>query len=174
MQAYLRPVTETGLLILLSCSDPASRTVAPHGGTAPRFSPNPLAAGIPTDGDPILIDISTSSTSNGLCNRLAAGGERLPGFERLDGPAQQQQVGGAGCGHRIGRPDDPAVLQSCGDAVEPDEDHVAERPERKPRQGGDVRAQPVVAAAAQDDWHGQAGHDERDPDRRVAKDDRVE
>ena len=34
--------------------------------------------GIPTDGDPILIDISTSSTSNGLCNRLAAAGERLP------------------------------------------------------------------------------------------------
>ena len=79
LQAYLRSVTDAGLLILLTCSDPASRTVAPHGGTAPRFSPNPIAAGIPTDGDPILIDISTSSTSNGLCNRLAATGERLPG-----------------------------------------------------------------------------------------------
>jgi LDH2 family malate/lactate/ureidoglycolate dehydrogenase len=79
LQAYLQSVTEAGLVILLCCSDPASRTVAPYGGVAPRFSPNPLAAGIPTDGDPILIDISTSSTSNGLCNRLAAAGERLPG-----------------------------------------------------------------------------------------------
>ena len=77
-------MTETGLLIVLSCSDPASRTVAPHGGTAPRFSPNPIAVGIPTDGDPILIDISTSSTSNGLCNRLAAAGERLPGPWLID------------------------------------------------------------------------------------------
>jgi LDH2 family malate/lactate/ureidoglycolate dehydrogenase len=79
LQAYLRPVTEAGLVILLCCSDPASRTVTPHGGVAPRFSPNPLAAGIPTNGDPILIDISTSSTSNGLCTRLATAGERLPG-----------------------------------------------------------------------------------------------
>ena len=79
LQEYLQHVTEAGLVILLCCSDPASRTVTPHGGVAPRFSPNPLAAGIPTDGDPILIDISTSSTSNGLCNRLAAAGERLPG-----------------------------------------------------------------------------------------------
>jgi L-lactate dehydrogenase len=79
LQAYLQPVTEAGLVVLLCCSDPASRTVTPHGGVAPRFSPNPLAAGIPTNGDPILIDISTSSTSNGRCNRVAADGERLPG-----------------------------------------------------------------------------------------------
>jgi L-lactate dehydrogenase len=96
LQAYLQPVTDAGLFILLTCSDPASRTVAPHGGTAPRFSPNPIAAGIPTDSDPILIDTSTSSTSNGVCNRLAASGERLPGAWLID---------------RNGNPtDDPHVL----------------------------------------------------------------
>jgi L-lactate dehydrogenase len=88
LQAYLQPVTEAGLVILLCCSDPASRTVTPHGGVAPRFSPNPLAAGIPTDGDPILIDITTSSTSNGLCNRVAAAGERLPGPWLVDRDGQ--------------------------------------------------------------------------------------
>jgi LDH2 family malate/lactate/ureidoglycolate dehydrogenase len=84
LQAYLRPVTDAGLFILLACSDPASRTVAPHGGTAPRLSPNPIAAGIPTDGDPILVDISTASTSNGVCSRADEAGERLPGAWLID------------------------------------------------------------------------------------------
>ena len=79
LQAYLKPVTDAGLLILLSCSHPANATVTPHGGVAPRFSPNPFAVGIPTAGEPILIDISTSATANGLCHRLAAAGEKLPG-----------------------------------------------------------------------------------------------
>jgi L-lactate dehydrogenase len=107
LQAYLQPVTEAGLVILLCCSDPASRTVTPHGGVAPRFSPNPLAAGIPTNGDPILIDISTSSTSNGLCNRLAAAGEHLPGPWLVD--------------HNGDTTDDPRVLngQPTGGAILP-------------------------------------------------------
>jgi L-lactate dehydrogenase len=84
LQAYLKPVTDAGLFILLSSSDPANRAVAPHGGLAPRFSPDPIAAGIPTKGDPILIDISTSTTANGLCQRLAVAGERLPGPWLID------------------------------------------------------------------------------------------
>ena len=79
LQAYLKPVTDAGLVILLYSSDPSSFVVAPHGGTAPRFSPNPIAAGIPTDQEPILIDISTSTTANGFCKRVASAGERLPG-----------------------------------------------------------------------------------------------
>jgi LDH2 family malate/lactate/ureidoglycolate dehydrogenase len=79
LQAYLKPVTDAGLFILLACSDPQSRTVTPHGGISPRYSPNPLAVGIPTNGVPILIDISTSTTANGLCQRLAMTGEKLPG-----------------------------------------------------------------------------------------------
>jgi LDH2 family malate/lactate/ureidoglycolate dehydrogenase len=79
LQAYLKPVTDAGIFILLTCSDPQSRTVAPHGGAAPQYSPNPIAIGIPTGSEPVLIDISMSSTSNALCQRLATGGERLPG-----------------------------------------------------------------------------------------------
>jgi LDH2 family malate/lactate/ureidoglycolate dehydrogenase len=65
--------------MVLSCADPGSRTVTPHGGAAPRFSPDPIAIGIPTAGEPILIDISASSTTNALCQRVATAGERLPG-----------------------------------------------------------------------------------------------
>lgn len=79
LEAYLKPVTDAGFFILLTCSDPTSRTVTPHGAASPRYGSNPIAVGIPTNGDPILIDISTSSSSNGLCQRLAAAGERLPG-----------------------------------------------------------------------------------------------
>jgi LDH2 family malate/lactate/ureidoglycolate dehydrogenase len=79
LQAYLQQATDAGLMILLSCSDPGTRTVAPHGGVAGRFSPNPLAIGIPTSDGPILADISTSTTANALCQRVAAAGERLPG-----------------------------------------------------------------------------------------------
>ena len=88
LQAYLKPVTDAGYMILLSSSDPAGRTVAPHGGIAPRFTPNPIAAGIPTNGGPILIDISSSTTANGLCQRLAAADERLPGPWLIDRDGQ--------------------------------------------------------------------------------------
>jgi L-lactate dehydrogenase len=97
LQAYLRPVTDAGLVILLTCSDPQSRTVAPHGGVEPRYSPNPIAVGIPTNADPLLIDMSASSTSNGLCIRLAAAGERLPG------PWLKDRAGNAS--------DDPQILR---------------------------------------------------------------
>jgi len=88
LQAYLKPVTDAGFMILLCSSDPAGRTVTPHGGIAPRFTPNPLAAGIPTGGAPILIDISSSTTANGLCQRLATAGERLSGPWLIDRAGQ--------------------------------------------------------------------------------------
>jgi LDH2 family malate/lactate/ureidoglycolate dehydrogenase len=95
LQAYLKPVTDAGFLMLLSCSDPANRAVAPHGGVAPRFSPNPIAIGIPTHGEPILIDISTSTTANALCQRTAAAGEKLPGpwlVDREGHPSDDPQI----------------------------------------------------------------------------------
>jgi L-lactate dehydrogenase len=81
LQAYLPRATERGLVMLLMSSDPATGSVAPHGAIAGRFTPNPIAAGFPTDGLPVLIDISASTTTNGLVSRLnrAGKGERLPG-----------------------------------------------------------------------------------------------
>lgn len=79
LQAYLKPVTDAGHIIVLMCSDPAAAGVAPHGGVASRITPNPLAAGFPTGGDPILIDISSSTSTNAMNKRLASKGERLKG-----------------------------------------------------------------------------------------------
>jgi LDH2 family malate/lactate/ureidoglycolate dehydrogenase len=70
LAAYLEAVTRSGLMILIASSDPAVASVAPAGGTQAFVTPNPIAVGIPTSGDPVLIDISASITTNGLSNRL--------------------------------------------------------------------------------------------------------
>ena len=96
LQAYLGRATAGGQVAMIACSDPSSRSVAPHGGVSAVFTPDPLAVGLPTGGDPILIDMSTSITTNALSERLHAAGRRFPGAWVQD---------------REGRPgDDPAVL----------------------------------------------------------------
>jgi len=78
LQAYLKRATDRGLVMLLMSSDPSCGSVTPYGGCTPLFTPNPIAAGFPTDGEPVLIDISTSTTTNGLTQRLYDAGRRLP------------------------------------------------------------------------------------------------
>lgn len=78
LAAYLKRATDRGLMIILTCSDPAVASVAPFGGVSAVFTPNPIAAGIPTSGDPILLDISASLTTNGLSSRLFQERKRLP------------------------------------------------------------------------------------------------
>jgi L-lactate dehydrogenase len=78
LAAYLRPVAEAGLLGLLATSSPATRSVAPFGAVQGVYSPNPIAAAWPTEGEPVLLDISTSITTNSLAAERSASGERLP------------------------------------------------------------------------------------------------
>lgn len=96
LQAYLKPVTDAGLILLLMSSDPAAAGVTPHGAVASRITPNPIAAGMPTDGDPILVDVSMSTTTNAMARRMANEGGRLPGPWLVDAE-----------GHAS---DDPSVL----------------------------------------------------------------
>jgi LDH2 family malate/lactate/ureidoglycolate dehydrogenase len=97
LAVYLQRATDRGLLMLLTCSDPNTASVAPFGGLDAVFTPNPIAAGFPAgDGPPVLIDISTSATTNGLTSRLHKEGGKLPAAWVIDGH---------------GRPtDDPAAL----------------------------------------------------------------
>ena len=88
LAVYLPRLTERGLLVQLICSSPAARGVAPFGGTEPLFSPNPMAAGIPTRGDPILLDISSSITTLNSARQLAARGERFPAKWAMDAKGQ--------------------------------------------------------------------------------------
>jgi L-lactate dehydrogenase len=96
LAAYLGRVAEHGFVAQILCSDPNSASVAPFGGTKAVFTPDPVAIGFPTQGDPVIVDVSSSITTNGLTNRLRAQGKKLPHAWLLDGQGNPS--------------DDPAVL----------------------------------------------------------------
>jgi LDH2 family malate/lactate/ureidoglycolate dehydrogenase len=98
LAAYLEQPARDGMVIEIFSSDPSVASVAPFGGVRATFTPNPIAFAIPTSGDPILIDISTSITTNGMSGRLKSQGKRFPSPWLLDNQ---------------GRPtDDPAVFDT--------------------------------------------------------------
>jgi len=84
LAAYLRRVTDCGLMIVMACSDPAVAGVAPYGGRKSLYTPNPIAAAWPTAGAPVMIDFSQSITTIGTSKRLADEGRKLPGPWVLD------------------------------------------------------------------------------------------
>jgi LDH2 family malate/lactate/ureidoglycolate dehydrogenase len=88
LAAFLPRATDKGFLIVVSSTDPSQRTVAPFGGREPVFTPNPIAVGIPTDDDPVLVDISASITTNNMGARLVKEGRRFPGRWVLDAAGQ--------------------------------------------------------------------------------------
>jgi LDH2 family malate/lactate/ureidoglycolate dehydrogenase len=98
LQAYLERATRQGFMVLIASSDPASATVAPFGGLDPVFGPDPIAVGIPTKDDPILIDMSSSITTNGMVARTSAEGGPLRGKWLQD--------------HEGNLTDDPAVVSA--------------------------------------------------------------
>jgi len=84
LAAYLQRVTEQGLMVLLTCSDPRMGPVAPHGGRRGVITPNPIAAAWPTDREPVILDSSTSISSFGQALRLHAEKRPYPGAWVLD------------------------------------------------------------------------------------------
>jgi LDH2 family malate/lactate/ureidoglycolate dehydrogenase len=84
LASYLPRATNRGFMVFVATSDPSQQTVAPWGGETPVMTPNPVAVGIPTSGDPILVDVSASITTNNMVARVAREGGRLPGQWVLD------------------------------------------------------------------------------------------
>ena len=88
LAAYLRPAAEAGHMLLVTCSDPSTASVAPFGGTRRVITPNPLAAGWPSPGGPVMIDVSMSITTNGMTGRKRAAGELFEHPWLLDAAGQ--------------------------------------------------------------------------------------
>ncbi|WP_336335597.1 Ldh family oxidoreductase [Pseudomonas putida] len=78
LAAYLKPYTDQGLVAMVYSSDPSVGLVCAHGGVDPVYTPNPIAAGIPTLGEPILLDVSMSTVTLGLVGQCRDAGSRLP------------------------------------------------------------------------------------------------
>jgi L-lactate dehydrogenase len=115
LAAYLRPFAERGQMIIVTCSDPSVASVAPFGGTRRIYTPNPLAAGWPSPGGPVMIDVSMSITTNGMTGRLRAEGKQFEHPWLLDAagaptrdpnaffttpPGSLQPLGGSEAGHK--------------------------------------------------------------------------
>jgi len=115
LAAYGPPVAAHGRMLLLTCSDPATASVAPWGGTRRVITPNPVAAAWPTPDGPVVLDVSMSITTNGMTARRRAEGTRFPGNWLLDGqgvptddpnafwadpPGSLLPLGGAEAGHK--------------------------------------------------------------------------
>ena len=100
LAAYLPRATAKGYLAIVSSSDPSQRTVAPFGGREPLFTPNPVAMGIPTDSDPILVDTSASVTTNNMGARMVREKRKFPSQWVLDAAGEPT--------------DDPAALTQGG------------------------------------------------------------
>ncbi|MGP9568174.1 Ldh family oxidoreductase [Halomonas sp. AOP5-B2-8] len=78
LAAYLKRATDRDLVVVIESSDPATKSVAPYGGLAATHTPNPIAVGYPTDSGPVLLDVSTSITTNGMVGRLHKQSSQLP------------------------------------------------------------------------------------------------
>ncbi len=115
LAAYGPPVAARGRMLVLTCSDPATASVAPPGGTRRVITPNPIAAAWPTPDGPAVLDVSMSITTNGMTARRRAEGTRFPGRWLQDGqgvptddpnafwadpPGALLPLGGAEAGHK--------------------------------------------------------------------------
>ncbi len=79
LAAFLEEPARAQTFILVFTSDPSAAMVAPYGGITPVTTPNPIAAGIPAEPDPILIDVSMSITTGGMTALRRAEGRAMPG-----------------------------------------------------------------------------------------------
>lgn len=78
LAAYLGRATDRHMLVMMTVSTPAEAVVAAHGGLSRIFSCNPIAAGIPTDARPILIDTTVAMSALGPMHRAHRLGTNLP------------------------------------------------------------------------------------------------
>ncbi len=84
LQVYSDEIAQRGLLGLMMVTDPGVVSVAPFGGATPVLTSNPMAVIIPTRDQPVLVDVSTSVTSNTAVRNYQEAGRKLPGNWLLD------------------------------------------------------------------------------------------
>lgn len=84
LAVYPAKAAAQGLMCILHSSAPGTASVAPFGARQGVLAPDPVSAGIPTGGVPVVTDISASITTNNMSLRLIAQGGRFPQKWLLD------------------------------------------------------------------------------------------
>lgn len=84
LAVYPAKAAARGLLCILHSSAPGASSVAPFGARQGVLAPDPMAAGFPTGGTPVVLDISASITTNNMSLRLIREGARFPHKWLLD------------------------------------------------------------------------------------------
>ena len=85
LAALAKAATDRGFYVFVASSGPHTKAVAPHGGRAGLFSPNPFAIGFPTRDAPVLVDISASLTTISNVREKAPANALLDHAWALDG-----------------------------------------------------------------------------------------
>jgi len=102
---YVRMATGAGMIgLALSNTPPA---MAPPGGRAPYLGTNPIAAGIPTSGPPVVIDMATTQVARGSVLKALRVGEQIPAEWAVDAqgrPTTDPQAALAGSLAPLGGP----------------------------------------------------------------------
>lgn len=75
-------------LMAMVNSHGAGRRVAPPGGTQGRIGTNPICFGVPTTGDPVILDFGTSAVAEGKVRVHFQKGEPVPAGWLLDSAGQ--------------------------------------------------------------------------------------
>jgi (2R)-3-sulfolactate dehydrogenase (NADP+) len=79
---YLHRCTDRGLVGMAMSNTPPA--IAPPGASVPYLGTNPIAAGFPTSGEPVLVDMATSQVARGRILKAARSGEAIPEGWALD------------------------------------------------------------------------------------------
>ena len=83
--AYVQSAADAGMIALATCNSPvAGHFVLPFGGREGRLATNPMAYGLPTGGNPIVADFSTSVAPEGKIRFYRNEGKAVPEGWLLD------------------------------------------------------------------------------------------
>ena len=83
---YLRRFTASGVIGLAFTNTPPA--MPPPGGRTPYLGTNPIAAGFPTSGEPVIVDLATSQVARGRILKAAQVGEPIPEGWAVDAGGQ--------------------------------------------------------------------------------------
>lgn len=82
---WVERAAERGLAGFITVNDNGVlKCVAPPGGIGAKISTNPMGLAVPTDGDPLMLDISTSAVANGKVKVALMSGKQCPPGWLLD------------------------------------------------------------------------------------------